>query len=463
MFKTINSLFGVGPEALVEVREEASPFIPAKDDAYKFREDLVRAAMIWNSGIAGRNFLVHGPTGSGKSSLVEQFANRMGIPVYRVPCHSRSEFGEFTGQLTVKSDGSTEFVYGALPRAMREGAIILFDEFNFIPAGVTGALNTVLDGGPLLLPETGEIIQPHPNFRIAATGNGVDQGDDVASWRGTQRMNLALVQRFLSVKVDYLDPIDEAQALHVNAPGLPGTMIEDLIKTATDVRQAFVKGDLETTMGTRVLVKMCRILNARLTKVEEDALAEVKFSLGLTLTNGVKQSDARAIEGTLERIGIRFDKQQVRKATGSIPAAGAGTAKIQYYVNLKRANSGEASGWGFIEESKGPTIFSVGLTPSIALRWHGVKTPAEAKASADEKVAARGYAFVGEFVIPAGVTHSDYLEEVNAVARSICIAQRELSRGQVTNAVQNVGILSRATQYLMETYAASIGVKLNFV
>jgi hypothetical protein len=52
---------------------------------------------------------------------------------------------------------------------------------------------------------------------------------------------------------------------------------------------------------------------------------------------------------------------------------------------------------------------------------------------------------------------------VNAVARSICIAQRELSRGQVTNAVQNVGILSRATQYLMETYAASIGVKLNFV
>lgn len=462
MIKTINALFGVGPEAPMEVREVESPFIPERDDAYMFREDLVRALMIWHSGIAGRNFLVHGPTGSGKSSLIEQFANRMGIPVFRVPCHSRSEFGEFTGQLTVKQDGSTEFVYGALPRAMREGAIMLFDEFNFIPAGVTGALNTVLDGGPLLLPETGEIIKPHPNFRIAATGNGVDQGDDAAAFRGIQRMNLALVQRFLVTKVDYLDPLEEAKALHHNAPGLPGSMIEDLIKSATDIRNAFVKGDLETTLGTRVLVKMCRILNARLNKVEEDALAEVKFSLGLTLTNGAKQSDARAIEGTLERIGVRFDKQQARKATGSTPAPNASTAKIEYLVNTRRS-AGEAAAWGYIVESKGPTVFSAALTPAIQLRWHGAKTKPEVMKTSADKLTNRGYSAVGHFSIPAGHTHSDYLDEINAVVAAICVGQQELAKGIATNVVQKVGILQRDAQYLLETFSASIGVKLSFI
>ena len=412
MMKTIYDLFGVGPKVDILVREEESAFIPEKDDAYTFRESLVRALMVWHSGIAGRNLLVHGPTGSGKSSLIEQFAARMGIPVHRMPCHSRSEFGEFTGQLTVKQDGSTEFVYGALPRAMREGGIMLFDEFNFMPAGVTGALNTVLDGGPLLLPQTGEIIKPHPNFRIAATGNGVDGGDDAASFRGIQRMNLALVQRFLTVKVDYLEPLEEARALHLNAQDLPGSTIEDLISTANDVRSAFGLGELETTMGTRVLVKMCRILNARLKLVEADPLGEAKSALGLVLTNGAKQSDARAIEGTLERVGVRFNATTARKTRGSTPAASTGP-KIHYFVNPSRQSSGNGAAWGYINETAGCNVFSAQLTPTITLRWHGPRAEDEATATANEKVKTRGYELLGAFDVPSSVPHSDYLEEVN--------------------------------------------------
>jgi cobaltochelatase CobS len=304
MIKTIKELFGVGPAVNIDYPGEVGPFIPAGESSYQFRDELVRRLLLWHGGIAGRNLLVQGPTGSGKSSLIEQFANRMGIAVYRVPCHGRSEFSDFTGQLVIKQDGSTEFVHGALPMAMKTGGVILFDEINFLPPAVSGALNTVLDGGPLLLPETGEVIEPHASFRVAATGNAVDQGDDASLYRGTQRMNLAMLQRFLMAKVVYLTPMEEAVVLNKVAPRLPSQLIQSLVKTADDVREAFLKGDIETVLSTRTMVKMSRVLEARLPLVMKNAMEETKFALRFTLLDGVKAEDAKAIEGTLERRGI---------------------------------------------------------------------------------------------------------------------------------------------------------------
>ena len=419
MIRTIRELFGVGPAVNIDYPGEVGPFVPAEESSYQFRDELVRRLLLWHGGIAGRNLLVQGPTGSGKSSLIEQFANRMGIAVYRVPCHGRSEFSDFTGQLVIKQDGSTEFVHGALPLAMKTGGVILFDEINFLPPSVSGALNTVLDGGPLLLPETGEVIEPHASFRVAATGNAVDQGDDASLYRGTQRMNLAMLQRFLMAKVGYLTPMEEAVVLNKVAPRLPSQLIQSLVKTADDVREAFLKGDIETVLSTRTMVKMSRVLEARLPLVMKNAMEETKFALRFTLLDGVKAEDAKAIEGTLERLGIPdLSGVQVAANSAVTPAASVSSGRtltnavpLKVYVNLDRQGTSCAAHWGFIEESVNAcAMFNGSIEPALQTRFSVSKTKAEAFVAANEKRNTRGYINEIEVVTKKGTAHTVFLE-----------------------------------------------------
>lgn len=419
MIKTIKELFGVGPAVNIEYPGEVGPFVPAVESSYQFRDELVRRLLLWHGGIAGRNLLVQGPTGSGKSSLIEQFANRMGIAVYRVPCHGRSEFSDFTGQLVIKQDGSTEFVHGALPMAMKTGGVILFDEINFLPPSVSGALNTVLDGGPLLLPETGEVIEPHASFRVAATGNAVDQGDDASLYRGTQRMNLAMLQRFLMAKVGYLTPMEEAVVLNKVAPRLPSQLIQSLVKTADDVREAFLKGDIETVLSTRTMVKMSRVLEARLPLVMKNAMEETKFALRFTLLDGVKAEDAKAIEGTLERRGIPdLSGVQAAANTAVTPAASVSSGRtltnavpLRVYVNLDRQGTSCAAHWGFIEESVNAcAMFNGSIEPTLQTRFSASRTKAEAFVAANEKRNTRGYTHEIEVMTQKGTAHTVFLE-----------------------------------------------------
>lgn len=463
MLAMMNERFGVGPAIPVEVRDEPSPFIPKADEAYQFREDLLRALMIWHSGIAGRNLLIQGPTGAGKSSLAEQFCNRLRIPLYRVPCHARSEFSEFTGQLTVKADGSTEFVYGALPRAMREGAVLLFDEFNFVPPGATGALNTVLDGGPLLLPETGEVIEPHPDFRIAATGNAVDGGDDAVAYRGIQRMNLALIQRFLTVKVDYLSATDEAVVLNKHAPSLPGSVIQSLVATANDVRESFVKGDIESTLATRGLVKMARIMNARIELVDSDekALVEAKFALRLALTDGLKPVEARAIEGVLERIGVKMGPIQKKHAKATAPKSNAAGPMIHLYVNPLRPKAEEAL-WGYVGDANGAAVFKGSLDPKDpVVRLGGQKTIAEARGTAVDLISNSGYKLVGGFEIAATAALDDYTDSIDPLLRHVAQIHFAAQKS-IGSAIMTMTKLDPAGQETLRTYAKKQNVDITF-
>jgi len=354
MLKKIAEWFNLpsAGEATFEARDPG-PMTPPTDQDYVFTTDLVQKGLMWlDKRIGAPNLLLTGPTGAGKSSFAEQLCARTGHQVWRVPCHGRMEFQELVGgfklamrqavheerarkaqapakgfaalvdvfeRLIVAIKGAvgvgpeTVFVHGALARAAMEGGVLLLDEVNFAPPPMLGALNTVADRGTLIIPETGEVIQISPDFHIAATGNSVQRGNDAALYRGTQAMNIAFVDRFLTAEVGYLDPVTESLILHrktddIRKPNgtnaLDAPTIEAMIALANEVREMHQAGEMETTLSTRALVRWARVyLNAPVKRLESNAQKIAKWSLDFAHLEGVKPEERESIHRMIE---LRF-------------------------------------------------------------------------------------------------------------------------------------------------------------
>ncbi|KAI5480555.1 hypothetical protein MNV49_000251, partial [Pseudohyphozyma bogoriensis] len=117
--------------------------------------------------------LIQGPTSAGKTSVVEYLAKRTGHRFVRINNHEHTDIQEYIGTYVSDStSGKLVFQEGVLVRALRRGDWIVLDELNLAPTDVLEALNRLLDDNrELVIPETGEVVRPHPHFMLFATQN----------------------------------------------------------------------------------------------------------------------------------------------------------------------------------------------------------------------------------------------------------------------------------------------------
>ena len=267
-FAYADELFGFPrfPDAVREasrfpIKAGHSPYVPERDDAYVFRKEHLRIIQFWAAGTE-KNILLQGETGSGKTTLIEQVAARLNWPTFAVGCHGGLEFQELIGRVTLQADGSTGWADGPLIAAMRVGGIFLLDELNFLKAEVAGGLNTVLQATAYTIPETGELVKAHPDFRIAATGNAID-GVGKGAYRGTQTSNIALLARFtLGIRVKYMTVADEQKMIEAKAPGISEKVANYLSEVAAMARKAHEDGALKAPLSPRETIASGRRLTA---------------------------------------------------------------------------------------------------------------------------------------------------------------------------------------------------------
>lgn len=258
---------------------------PAVKPEFLFELDDVRMLVMWVSPRVkfNRNLMITGPTGCGKTELLFQFAARTGREVFRYSCHERTEFGDLLGGLSILQDGSTAFQDGPLTVAMRRGGIFLLDEVNAARPGTLIGLNGALDGAESIALPNGELIQRHPDFRVAVTGNAITRDETSSSFRGTGTMNAAFMNRFFVIEKGYLDPGREAKLLHdylvdattdplINPSGhaVPGVLSKALVDFASDLREQYAKGQSDLTVSTRGLMGLCEMVALRWAKVCKD-------------------------------------------------------------------------------------------------------------------------------------------------------------------------------------------------
>ncbi len=112
--------------------------------------------------------LIEGPTSSGKTSSIEYLAKRTGHRFVRINNHDHTDIQEYLGSyISDPFTGKLVFKDGLLVQALRYGHWIVLDELNLAPTDVLEALNRLLDDNrELVIPETQEVIRPHPSFML---------------------------------------------------------------------------------------------------------------------------------------------------------------------------------------------------------------------------------------------------------------------------------------------------------
>jgi nitric oxide reductase NorQ protein len=148
----------------------------------------------------GKNVLLKGPTGAGKTKLAETLSHWFGQPMHSINCSVDLDAEALLGFKTIgERDGKTtiEFIAGPVVQAMTKGHLLYIDEINMAKPETLPILNGVLDYRRTITnPFTGEVIQAKPTFGVIAA---INEG-----YIGTVPLNEALKNRFVVIDVPYI-------------------------------------------------------------------------------------------------------------------------------------------------------------------------------------------------------------------------------------------------------------------
>jgi cobaltochelatase CobS len=280
--KKQTELYGV--EFLAEILP--GELVPELDDGYVFQEELAKQVLV--SLKENEKILLVGPTGCGKSTLVEQLAARLNWPVVRVAASGGLTESDLLGEWTVR-EGETVFNYGFLPRAMKLGAICLIDEIDGIEPSVAFSIHQLMEdqGKLVLLQNGGEIVEPHPRFRLVTTANTLGNGDESGLYTGTRVLNAAFLDRFAAVfRMSYMPPAMEVDVVRSRVPACTAKLARGLVKVAADVREARKNDQVYCTFSTRRLIELAR---------KHGQLGDFGAALDVAVLNRLHQEDRQVV------------------------------------------------------------------------------------------------------------------------------------------------------------------------
>ena len=284
--------------------EDRTDFVPEIDPTYVFPKE--ETLMILLGLLSNDRILLVGPTGSGKTSLIEQVAARLNYQVYRINFDGCITRADLVGEWTVrggKDGGEMVFQYGILSKAFQDpGSIILLDEWDTISAECSFVLQRPLEknDGRILITETGgELIPLHEMNRIVATANTNGQGDDTGLYQqGTKIQNYSQLNRFgMTVRLDYMPKDKEVEVLKRKFPELEKSQAICLVDMVNLIRDSFMNGAISVPLSPRDLFNWAYYFLKT---------AQLKLSAKYCFLNRMTVEDAMVVTGVIDRYDAKL-------------------------------------------------------------------------------------------------------------------------------------------------------------
>ena len=234
--------------------------IPKKDDNfvpfgnYTDLENIIKSGIFYPSYISG-------PTGNGKSTMVEQICAKHKKPLIRVNLNMMTDEEQLIGSKTLV-EGNVEIVEGPVLIAMRNGTTMLLDEIDAGSANTLLCLQPILEGKPYYFKLKNEMIIPADGFNIIATANTKGKGSDDGRYIGTNILNEAFLERFaVTFEQEYPNAKIELKIIKnlMQTYQCPDDeFAENLVKWADAIRRTFEDGGVDETITTRRMIHIVR-------------------------------------------------------------------------------------------------------------------------------------------------------------------------------------------------------------
>ena len=214
------------------------------------------------SGVRGKNIMMTGPAGCGKTMAAKSLVNSLDRPDYYFNLGATQDpRSTLIGNTHFDSGKGTYFSESLFVKAIQTpNAVILLDELSRAHPDAWNILMTVLDYGQryLRLDESNgsDTIKVADGVTFVATAN---IGNEYTS---TRVMDKALMDRFTIVEMDVLSEDDENSLLNYMFPHVNSDLLSNVAKIATLTRTESNSETARITSGisTRTTVELCGLL-----------------------------------------------------------------------------------------------------------------------------------------------------------------------------------------------------------
>lgn len=211
--------FEVDTGSALQVQQAKHPeYIPTLNPDYVIKRNKTFLKIInYISGLKKRGIWMSGPTGSGKTSLIEQMYARLEMPLIVVSCGPSTTYEDLFGYRDLEN-GSTKFVEGPVVFAMTHGYGLVLDEIDRLDDELMVKMNGFLQAGPdgthniLLENDNMRIVKSSPGFRLFSTANTNGSGDFSGNYN-SRTQDLASRSRFDFIEALYPSPEVEEEIL----------------------------------------------------------------------------------------------------------------------------------------------------------------------------------------------------------------------------------------------------------